>query len=177
MAAYCAWSDAMTSFRLVGSIVMFLLIILLLFHTRVSRFARSILLFGFLFFFSCFFLDSNHSMTGMQSCLNKFENTVLGDFLDANNIDVNCYESSYVFTIFVDFFMFIVFFLLFECWGMCPDLYNGKFKEINSTIDPHAQVLLLLLCDIMLYYVILYNIILYYIILSLLIYKHLTPNS
>lgn len=132
--ARCPWPVTESAYRLTVACVSFLIVISLFIKTILSRFGRSILLLFSLLYFASFILDTNQTIIGFDTCRNNFKDTPLGNSLSSHGVTITCYSNFPGGVVFFDLVISLLFYLAFECWGMCPNLYNGtaEFSAIKD---------------------------------------------
>ncbi len=84
----CGWPSANLGLRIFNEVGTMVLITALFFKTIVSEFAITIHLFGALFWYSAFILDSNSYTLGMSACQEAFSSTAMGDRLSLQQVVV-----------------------------------------------------------------------------------------
>lgn len=120
--SYCGWPDENTDIRLIGSVFGFVFTFVLFFKSPLSRFARTILIFFTGIHFASFVLDASQSAAGASACTTKFPNTALGSAVGGQAI--TCDAVNYPGLTVLNFIQVILYYLLFETWSMCGNLYN-----------------------------------------------------
>lgn len=106
-------------------------VIALFFDTPVSRrAARTILLFFTSIHFASFVLDASQSIAGGNACSSKFPNTGLGTTIGGQTI--KCNTVNYPGLCALNFIQVVLYYLLFECWSMCGNLYNNKVGDAED---------------------------------------------
>lgn len=150
--ASCPFPITNAAFRLTICCVSIITLISLTFKSVLSHMARTILLAFSMLYFSCFVLDSNQTIIGYDSCNSKFYGTALGDSIILHKVDVTCSDQVQSAVILFDISISFCLYLVFECWGMCSDLYNAKKKatinmkktnsQRNSAVNPmHNKII------------------------------------
>lgn len=131
----CPWPVTNTAFRFIVTIISFFLILALYVKSILSKFGRTIFLIYALLFFACFILDTNQAVVGSAACVLMFKDTPLGNSLVQHGATVTCSDSANALVIIIDLVLTVMFYVCFECWGMCPDLYN----ILDDQIIPKQQ--------------------------------------
>jgi hypothetical protein len=129
--ATCPFPLSNSAYRLTALCLGFVIIGGLFFQSIMSHAARTILLSFALLFFSCFILDTNQVVTGFATCEESFYGTNLGTTISKRQISITCNSDAHVSVIMFDFFLFVLLYLAFECWGMCADLYDDKQDRVS----------------------------------------------
>lgn len=129
--AACPFPLSNSAYRLTALCLGFVVIGGLFFQSILSHAARTILLSFALLFFSCFVLDVNQVVTGFAACHENFYGTNLGSTIMNNQINITCNSDPHVVIVLFDFFLFVLLYLAFECWGMCADLYDEKQDRVS----------------------------------------------
>jgi len=136
---YCGWPDVNSNLRLCITVFGFVTVCMLfskfLYGKFLGRVARTLLLFFTGIHFASFVLDCNASIVGGASCDGKFTGTALGTYFSTSGATLTCNAVNYPGLCFLDFLQVVLYYLLFECWGMCKDLYNVKAEEEDDDDD------------------------------------------
>lgn len=140
--AMCPWPAFNSTFRMAISCVSFLLIVILFCKTFLSHIGRTQFLIFSTQFFTAFVLDINQMITGYSSCYYNFYGTKLGDSIQKYNLHISCITSGFAAVVVFDLLLCFQFYLLFECWGMCKNLYNEECqKPFNIARDSVLNVI------------------------------------
>lgn len=134
-AAYCPWPISNSAFRLTAGCLSFVLLITLCYPTILSDIARTIFLSFALLYFSCFVLDVNQTLSGFYTCHENFYGTSLGQSIVKHHVTIACSSAPQAAIILFDFFISFFLYLLFECWGMCKDIYDVKEDASTKVRD------------------------------------------
>ena len=131
--SYCGWPDQNTDIRVVGSVFGFLFTFALFFPSKLSNFARTIFIVFTSLHFASFVLDASQSVAGSSACTNKFPNTSLGSSIGGGS--VTCNAANYAGLTVLNFIQVVLYYLLFETWSMCSNLYNKTADDDEDDED------------------------------------------
>jgi len=132
--SYCGWPDQNTDIRLVGAVFGFLFVFALFFKSRLSNYGRTVMITFTSLHFASFVLDASQCAAGANACTNKFPNTGLGTTIGGQT--VNCDSVNYPGLTVLNFIQVILYYLLFETWSMCGNLYNTTADDDDDDDKP-----------------------------------------
>ena len=135
--SYCGWPDQNTNIRLIGSVFGFLFVFALFFKSPLSRFARTIMIIFTSLHFASFVLDASQDVSGASACSSKFPNTGLGTSIGGST--VTCDTVNYSGLTVLNFIQVILYYLLFETWSMCANLYNATPDDSDDEDKPKKK--------------------------------------
>ena len=135
---YCGFPFGSTLLRLIVSIVAFLVLIALFFHSPLSFFGKYIFLtFAFLYF-AAFVLDCNSVSTGSLLCSENFLNTGISTAISKLQLTLSCDSNRYITICVIDVVMSIQFFFLSTSWSLCVDKYPQRESSDQKTLSKMA---------------------------------------
>ena len=135
--SYCGWPSPNSNLRLICSVFGFVATFALFFKSPLSKWARSILLFFTSIHFASFVLDASQATAGANACTTKFPNTDLGTTIGGSSI--TCSSVNYSGITVLNFIQVVLYYLLFETWSMCANLYNQTSDDGDDDDDDQPK--------------------------------------